>query len=138
LDKTLKIGHESEEIMGDNTSTNDKNPNSVTPEPESFDALLQPIQQTPGSTSSDYPPSWYEWNREKPWGRSMKDIETCCKVTSTAARSCYKTQIYPKRKELLEMLQRSFPHNTTIGNCKVDIMLSNITVASSLMNSVPR
>lgn len=138
LDKTLKIGHESEEITGDNTSTNDKNPNSVTPEPESFDALLQPIQQTPGSTSSDYPPSWYEWNREKPWGRSMKDIETCCKVTSTAARSCYKTQIYPKRKELLEMLQRSFPHNTTIGNCKVDIMLSNITVASSLMNSVPR
>mmetsp|Transcript_9738 Transcript_9738/g.18286 ORF Transcript_9738/g.18286 Transcript_9738/m.18286 type:complete len:720 (-) Transcript_9738:1051-3210(-) len=136
--QALKVGsHETDSVEDNDTCKNDKNPTSVTPEPESFDALSQSIQKTPIS-ASDYPPSWYEWNREKAWGRSMKEIETCCKVNSTAARTCYKTQIYPKRKDFLEMLQKSFPHNTTIGNCKVDIMLSNITVASSLMNSVPR
>lgn len=112
------------------TSLDDETPTSVTPEPEPFDVLSHPIQET--NISSPLP-AWSEWKREKPWGRSIQDIENSCGVTLSAVKDCYLKQIYPRRKVLLEFLQSSFPQNTTIHGCQVDVMIGNIAAAAPLL-----
>jgi len=110
---------------------------SVTPEPE-FDALLQQVNESRSTSFSSQPPSWSEWKNEKPWGRAIKQLEICCFVKGSAAKDYYKKEIYPKRKELLCILQKCFPHNTEIDGCKADIMMSNIAAATPLMNTTPK
>ena len=118
---------------------------SVTPEPEretesesEFDVLLQPVNASRSPSGSSQPPSWSEWKNEKPWERRIKEFETFCSVPSSSAKDYYRKEIYPKRKELLGMLQKCFPHNTDIDGCKADIMMGNIAVASPLMDKAPK
>lgn len=107
------------------------------PEPQPFDVLSHPVEQHQSGRPSPLP-SWAEWKYEKPWGRSMKQIETCCNVSSTAAvKECYKKHVYPKRQELLEVLQGSFD-DVIMGGCQVDVMMGNIAVAAPLMNGTLR
>jgi transcription initiation factor TFIIIB Brf1 subunit/transcription initiation factor TFIIB len=117
------------------TSLDDEKPTSVTPEPEPFDVLSHPIEEMKSLSPL---PSWSEWTREKPWKRSIQEIENCCSVTSSAVKECYLKQIYPKRKELLLALQGSFSHNTTINGCHVDVMIGNIAAAAPLMVANPK
>jgi len=50
---------------------------------------------------------WYEWSREKTWTRSLKLIERSCNVSGKSVKEYYKKELYPKRKNLLELLQKS-------------------------------
>jgi len=61
----------------------------------------------PISTTNDSRPYWYEWSREKTWTRSLQSIERSCNVSGKTVQEYYKKQLYPRRKVLLELLQKS-------------------------------
>lgn len=131
--KKRRVGQSKAFIPLKVTSTDiDSQPSSVTPEPEPFDALSHSVEEK--KSSSPFP-SWSEWNRQKSWGRSFEQIRACCSVSFAAMKDCYSKQIYPIRKELLIVLQKSFIQNTNLDGCEVDIMIGNIAAAAPLMSA---
>ena len=121
----------------DATSSSEVALASVPSEPE-FDAFLQPVNASRSASSSSQPPSWSEWENEVPWERRILELAKGCSIPSVSAKDYYRKEIYPKRKELLSMLQKCFSHNIDIDGCKADIMMGNIAVASPLMNVAPK
>ena len=75
--------------------------------------------------------SYYEWSSEKSWYRSLKQIEQSCNVTEKIICDCYKKEVYPKRKELLTLLQNC--RDSSIHSDKENALLSNIASVAPLM-----
>ncbi len=111
------------------SSSMDIKPKSVTPEP--FDALSHAPINNESITSMA---SWEEWSNEKPWSRTMQSIEDCCNISSTAMTECFRKQIYPRRKELLEVLQTNFASHTIMGGSRMDALMAKFPVAAPLMS----
>lgn len=66
--------------------------------------------------------SWLEWQNEKEWQRSSKQIDVACSVQSSAVtRECYRKIVHPKRRELLEILQQS----DTATSCGVNVNVND-------------
>jgi len=80
---------------------------------------------------------WYEWTNEKPWDRGLKQIEASCNISGSSVQEFYKKKLYPRRKDLLELLQGSLIQENARVNkklgCKVHMLFHNIAAAAPLM-----
>ena len=101
------------------------------------DDMLKPLEVMSSSSpiENSFSPtvmqSYYEWSSEKSWYRSLKQIEQSCNVTEKIICDFYKKEVYPKRKELLTLLQNC--RDDTIDSDKEKTLLSNIALVAPLM-----
>ena len=124
--------------------------------PSLNDALLKPLDMTslPEKTTTTKPQSspipstmqsYYEWTLEKPWNRSLKQIEQSCNTSEKVICEFYRKELYPKRKELLNFLQNSRIDLVTNGDGgevtadrKANILFSNFASVAPLMLTAKR
>ena len=122
----------------------------------SSDTLLKPLDLTSisdemttakpqSSTKPSVIQSYYEWTLEKPWNRSLKQIEQSCNTSDNVIRDFYRKEYYPKRKELLNFLQNSrieMITNDDGGESMIDpkanVLFSNFASVAPLMLTAKR
>jgi len=105
---------------------------------------------TPNKKEATSSRSWQEWTKEKSWFRPLEKLESAFNTSKATIRDCYRKEIYPKRKNFMEELQKINNYNPStkddpfdhfLQTVKVDmnmkLLMNNVTVAASLM-SVPR
>lgn len=105
---------------------------------EEYDMLkpLEVISSCSSSASSNSSPpsvmqSYHVWSSEKSWYRSLKQIEQSCNVTEKIICDFYKKEVYPKRRELLSLLQDC--QENSLRNDRENVLLSNIATVAPLM-----
>ncbi|VEU42582.1 unnamed protein product [Pseudo-nitzschia multistriata] len=97
---------------------------------------------------------WDAWAEQMPWSRSLLEIEQACGVTAGAVRNLYKSDLYPRRGSLLEVLNAavlkppetdsstaaaaSFAHGSDASlhqTPMASILLAHISTAGALMSN---
>lgn len=84
---------------------------------------------------------WQEWSHERTWARSLKLIEMSCNVSGKVIQEYYKNHLHPKRKDLLELLQKPGTQDSNTGATrkfafKLNILLQQMAAAAPLMGAV--
>lgn len=91
--------------------------------------------------------TYYQWSLEKSWYRSLQQIEASCNTSDLVICEFYRKELYPKRKELLNVLQesRSEFYSTNDGSVnyhsndsKANILFANFSSVAPLMVSAKK
>lgn len=78
---------------------------------------------------------WDAWSEQMPWHRNIGRIEQSCGVSRNSVLNFYKTKIYPRRQDLLKVLQDSSSSASSNDAPLASVLLKNIASAAPLMNS---
>mmetsp|Transcript_26841 Transcript_26841/g.62738 ORF Transcript_26841/g.62738 Transcript_26841/m.62738 type:complete len:172 (-) Transcript_26841:7-522(-) len=91
---------------------------------------------------------WDAWAEQMAWSRSLHEIEQACSISSNSILNLYKSDMYPRRKGLLDVLnaavstehvsksQSTFGSHSLLNQTPMaSILLAHISTAGVLMSS---
>ena len=93
---------------------------------------------------------WDAWAEQMSWARSIVELEQSCGVSRNAIQDFYNTQLYPRRKDLLQSLSAqvatgkkdagndvgSNPEATLLRETPLaPILLSHVATAANVMSA---
>jgi len=91
---------------------------------------------------------WDAWAEQMAWSRSLHEIEQACSISSNSILNLYKSDMYPRRKGLLDVLnaavstehvsksQSTFGSHSLLSQTPMaSILLAHISTAGVLMSS---
>ena len=99
------------------------------------------LLNSPDTISNEGRSYWHEWSHERTWARDLNLIERSCNVSGKVVKDYYKKQLFPSRKSLLELLQKSDIQDSKTGvkrklALRLSILLQHIAAAAPLMGVV--
>ena len=123
----------------------DKDEEDEDEDQEPFDVFSHPAIQDFGSSSRkleyEMRRMWDAWAEQMPWSRTVGEIEESCGVSRTKVLEMYRTDLYPRREKLLQVLKDALTSNDSnevsslLAAPLAPILLSHISTAATVMNS---
>jgi hypothetical protein len=87
---------------------------------------------------------WDAWKEQMPWFRSLAEIEQSCGISRNTVMNLYKSDLYPRREELLNVLkdtvskqiqEQKKDHTVSLRSTPLaSILLAHITTAGAMMS----
>ena len=83
---------------------------------------------------------WDAWVEQMPWSRTVGEIENSSGVSRNMVMEFYKSDLYPRREELLRSLKEAVTKDGSNSNCLQEtplapILLDHISTAAPLMSN---
>ena len=114
-------------------------------EDEPFDVFKHPVVHEEDQSEKQYEMRrmWDAWAEQMPWLRKVGEVEESCGVSRNVVMEFYKSNLYPRRKFLLQVLKDSASEETSSVEPRdslrdapfASLLLDYISTAAPLMSA---
>ena len=130
--------------LSDESSEEGSNNRPGTVEDEPFDVFKHPaIEDGHSEKQYEMRRMWDAWAEQMPWLRRVGEVEESCGVSRNVVMEFYRSNLYPRRKLLLQILKDTVTQEkSSVNKCNslrdapfASMLLNHISTAAPLMSA---